>query len=190
MSASDGSVSASAANAGSSVSSLTTAASASTQTAIVALRGFMTLGRVLDQRAGGERLQRLPAVERVGIARREKTQVVLRLIALELDRRRETAVERDDRALVDAGEHERLDGIGQGQHAALRRPTVGEHQRQFTTVGVEQCDDKRDDQRLLDRLSRGRRRRLPHRERAGVRDRVVVGDDLDVRRAGLAGTSA
>ena len=44
----------------------------------VAVRAaVVTPGHVVDQHAGGERLQRLPAVERIGIVRREETQIIL-----------------------------------------------------------------------------------------------------------------
>ena len=52
--------------------------------------------------ARGERLHRLPAVERIAVVRGEEAQVVGGEIGDELDRRREAAVEREHRALGDA----------------------------------------------------------------------------------------
>ena len=116
----------SATKAGSSVPSASIAPSASRRPASCrAVPPARDGGGVVDQKPGRQRLQRLPAIERIGVARGEEAQLVGGEIGDELDRRRKSAVEREHRRLVDAAEHEGFGGLGQGQHAALdARPSA------------------------------------------------------------------
>src|SRR5262249_58376993 len=52
---------------------------------------------IVDEQASGERLQRLPAVEWIGIVRGEESQIIGAKVSDELDRRGKSAIERKDR---------------------------------------------------------------------------------------------
>ena len=113
-------VSASATKAGSSFASARMAASAVDQPVVATRRAAgVDRGDVVDQQPHRDRLQRLPAVERIAVMRGEEGKIVGVEIGVELDRRREAAVDRQHRAFGDAGELERVRRLGQHQHAAL-----------------------------------------------------------------------
>ena len=134
MSASLGGVSVSATKAGSSSVSARIAAERRHQPFILARRRALAQRRdVVGQERHRQRLHRLPAVERIGIVRREEAQIVGLDRERQLDRRREAAIEREDRPLRDAGEDEALARLRQRQHAALERASV-ERQRQVAAV--------------------------------------------------------
>src|SRR5262245_65117327 len=106
--------------------------------------------------------------------RGDKTKIVGGYVDVELDRRREAAVERGHRRLVDAAEYERLGRPGQGEHAALDRASVGKRERQVAPVAADETDGERDHHRLLARLARRRRHGLRDVEAIGPRARVVA----------------
>ena len=66
---------------------------------------------IVDQQPHRNGLQRLPAVERIAVVRREEGKIVAVEIGDELDRRREAAIDRRHRTLGDAGECKFLLGL-------------------------------------------------------------------------------
>ena len=102
-------------------------------------------GDVLDQEGGRERLHRLPAVEAVAVMGGEEGEIAVAQIGRQLDRRREAAIERQHRPLVDAGEDEGLLRLRQRDDAALERGAAGEAHRSVAAVGPEEPDRERND---------------------------------------------
>src|SRR5215470_1214535 len=94
---------------------------------------------ILDQKRGGQRLHGLPAIERVGIVGCEKCKIAIAQIGGELDRRREAAIKRNHRALVDAEEYKTLLRLGERQDAALKLAAVSKRNRAIFAVGTQEA---------------------------------------------------
>ena len=184
---SPGGVSASATKAGSSLASSRMAASAAISWS--SLRGGIAgvqARHIVDQQPHRDGLQGLPAVEGIAVVRGEEGEIVAVKIGVELDRRRETAVDRQYRLLGDAGEVRHVcRRLVQHQHA-VRRP--------FAFAGVSgrsrpslptRPSAQRDDHRFLARLARRRRHALLGLKRVGFARGVVTRGDRHFRRAGL-----
>ncbi len=140
---------------------------------------------VAGQKRRGERLHRLPAVERIAVTGRQQPQVVRRKIGAEPDRRGEAAVDRQSGRRLDVAEHDRVGGLVEHDHAALDGPAVGRRKRQVAAVRRDQAGHERDRHRLLDGLAGRRLQRLREIERVGSRRRVVATARDHLRRAGL-----
>ena len=82
-----------------------------------------------DEQRSREHLQRFPAIERVGIVRREEAQVLGRHLHRDLDRRAKAAIERRDRPLGSIRERQCLRGMREERDPALDAASVCRHQR-------------------------------------------------------------
>ena len=85
---------------------------------------------IADQHRGRQRLHRLPAIERIAVARRQRTQIVRGEIGDELDRRGEAAIGRQRRPLRNVGEDKTLRRLVENQHPTLDVLAIRELERQ------------------------------------------------------------
>ncbi len=144
------------------------------------------VGGAQRQRAHGQRLRRLPAVERVGVGAQQEQQVGFREVDVEPHRRREAAQERGHRPAGDAVKDDRLAGLGELDHVAVDAPAAGLVEGEVVAIGADQAEAQRDVLRLLARLARRRRAGLFERQRIGLLARIVAALGDHLRRAGLA----
>ncbi len=159
MSASPGSTSASATKAGSSARVLDQRGQRRHQPVVARRRlAGADRGDVVDQQPRRDRLQRLPAVERIAVVRGEEGEVVGRQVGDELDRRREAAIDRQHRPLGDAGEDEAsAPARVELDHAVARGLAVAASSGRSRPSCADEAEPQRNDHRLLVRLA-GRRR--------------------------------
>jgi hypothetical protein len=117
---------------------------------------FLAVTRVarrLHQVRKGKVGQRLPAGEEIGVVAGDMGKIGRRLVEMQVDRRRERTVERQDRAGGNAREGEGLPALGQMQHVAGDFATrdLGWHCRR--AVVEDEREGERDVHRFLGRLA-------------------------------------
>ena len=115
----------------------------------------------------------------------EELQILGRSFGKNLDRSRETPVERQHRALRNVYEHQRLRRARYDDHPALDAPAVGSHERQIPAILADQTQHEGNDHRLADRMAPPRRQRLGKVETKAARALIEAGRHLELRGAGL-----
>src|SRR5262249_17817921 len=129
-------------------------------------------GRV-DEKAHRQRVHGLPAIERIAVMVGEETQILITDIDCQAHWRREAAIDRRHRTLLDPGEDIGGGRLIEREKAALDRRSVSPLQWNVAPVRPDEPGDKRGHHRLLRGLAWRWRQRLRKIETVGLGARIV-----------------